>query len=272
MGEIIVAIIVVCLFVALCLLGIYLISFAALAMAAFYAIKNYCLAIGHNINFKNWDWKGWDGVEKEPARRSYFFGPGYVQLARTIKESFQLNIRVVGKLNSFAGKIRGSGVYASVLSLDFFRIVVGYAFQVFAYISLFGIGTVLCVLFGLLHGLVTTLVMAVTYVVFSIVWLMDRAYLTKNKIFSDCPLCHERFLVPWFECPNPACQKIHKKLIPGPYGIWNHRCECGEKLPSTFLNGRSRLKAYCPECQTPLAAADARPVVFQLVGGTCSGK
>ena len=62
------------------------------------------------------------------------------------------------------------------------------------------------------------LVVLAIYVIFTIVWIIDRIYLLKNKIRSDCPTCHSRFLIPTFMCPD--CGAMHKKLVPGPYGIW----------------------------------------------------
>ncbi|MCC8045532.1 MAG: hypothetical protein LIP12_08560 [Clostridiales bacterium] len=269
-GNLIAWIVVGVMFASICAMGVSVIFFAALAFAAFYALKNYALAVFHNINFREWEWPERDGKEPEPARRSYFFGPGYVQLANTIKESFQENWNSIENLKGIAERIQGTSPYVTMISTEFFRFVLAWAFRIFAYVSIFVFGTILCAIFGLLHGTVTTVVMLVTYVVFSIVWFIDRTYLTKNRIFSDCPVCHKRFLVPVFACPD--CGRKHTKLLPGPYGIWHHRCECGAKIPSVFLNGRSRLEGYCPDCGAPLAAADARPIALQMVGGTKSGK
>ncbi|GHV94006.1 hypothetical protein AGMMS50293_03260 [Spirochaetia bacterium] len=43
-------------------------------------------------------------------------------------------------------------------------------------------------------------------------------------------------------------------------------------LPSTFLNGRSKLEAHCPYCDHVLPTSNARNFAIQLVGGTKSGK
>ena len=58
-----------------------LIGAAAAVIGSGYAIMNYVVAVRHNINFLNWTWPKGD----EPAKRSYFFGPGYAQLIGTIK-------------------------------------------------------------------------------------------------------------------------------------------------------------------------------------------
>lgn len=237
-------------------------AIVAVAVGAFVAIKNYLGAIFDNINFL--EWKCEKG--EEPARRSYFFGPGYAQLGATIVDAFSENADSAENMMSTADAIGDftDGVIGFLLKL------IGFLYKVLGLICIWGIGTALCVGLALIHGSITTAVMVITYVIFTIVWLVDRIYLLKNKIRSICPVCKSRFLIPVFICPD--CGRIHKKLVPGPYGIWHHTCECGKKLPSTFLNGRSTLEAFCPDCNSPLVASDARPVVFQLIGGTRSGK
>ncbi len=238
------------------------VSLIAVAVGFFSAVTNYFRAVRENINFRDWDWE----KDDEPAKRSYFFGPGYAQLIGTIKTAFELNYWSGVKVSETAKEFRGDsdGVWGVI------KTIISVIYLVIADICIYVIGTALCAVFGLIHGTVTTVVMVLTYIVFTIVWSIDRLYLLINKIRSDCPVCYKRFLIPMFRCPS--CGRMHKKLVPGPYGIWKHRCTCGQKIPSTFLNGRSRLEAHCPECGAPLVASDARPVVFQLIGGSKAGK
>ena len=244
--------------------GIAAVIIAGIAvLVGFYsAVSNYFSAIRHNLNFLHWEWE----KDDEPARRSYFFGPGYAQLGATIKNAFELNAASGEKISTTGKSFKGdsTGVWGGVKSIG------GFIYTVVGYICVYVIGMFLCAVLGLIHGSITTVVMILTYVIFTIVWIIDRIYLLKNKIRSDCPTCHSRFLIPTFMCPD--CGAMHKKLVPGPYGIWKHKCSCGKKIPSTFLNGRSKLDAYCPDCGSPLVASDARPIVFQLVGGSKAGK
>lgn len=232
-------------------------------MGSFLALGNYCRAIYRNINFLDWEWK----KGAEPARRSYFFGPGYEQLKNTIVCAFSLNAASGAQMRAIAEKIRsaGDGGLLSILTW-----LGGMIFLIVAYLCIYVVGTVLCVALAVIHGTITTAIMVLYYLIFSVIWIIDRLYLQINRIRSDCPVCKKRFLVPTFQCPN--CGAMHRKLVPGPYGIWKHKCQCGAKLPSTFMNGRSRLAAFCPSCDSPLVASDARPVVFQLVGGSSAGK
>ena len=226
------------------------------------ALVNYVKAIHREMNFVNWTWE----KDDEPAKRSYFFGPNYAQLFATIKTAFALNHLSRYKISDIADTIEG--VDDGFIAL--LRKIAAWMFKIVGYVCVYWAGMVLSLGIGLIHGLTTTAVMIVIYVIFTITWLIDRIYLWKNKIRSDCPVCHSRFTVPVFMCPE--CGAMHRKLVPGPYGIWRHKCECGAKLPATFLNGRSSLDAFCPECGTELVASNARPIVLQLIGGSKSGK
>ena len=244
--------------------GVALVTVSGVAVLVGFctAFANYFKAVRENINFLNWEWE----KDDEPAKRSYFFGPGYAQLTSTIKKAFELNSLSGEKVSTTAKSFKGDsdGIWGGIKS------IFGVIYLIIADICIYVIGTVLCAAFGLIHGVITTAVMVLTYIVFTIIWIIDRLYLLKNKIRSDCPVCKHRFLIPTFMCPE--CGDMHKKLVPGPYGIWKHKCTCGHKIPSTFLNGRSKLEAYCPDCGSPLVASDARPIVFQLIGGSKSGK
>ena len=70
----------------------------------------------------------------------------------------------------------------------------------------------------------------------------------------------------------PACGTEHQKLTPGPYGTLHRRCVCGELLPTTVFNGRSKLEAECPYCHSTLASGGARQFGIQLIGGVSAGK
>lgn len=234
----------------------------AVLVGFFSAVTNYFSAIRNNLNFLHWEWE----KDDEPARRSYFFGPGYGQLFATIKNAFELNAASGAKISATGGSFKGT----STGTWGVIKAIGGVIYTVVGYICVYVIGMILCAVLGVIHGSITTVFMILTYIIFTIVWVIDRIYLLKNKIRSDCPTCHSRFLIPTFMCPD--CGAMHKKLVPGPYGIWKHKCTCGKKIPATFLNGRSKLDAFCPDCSSPLVASDARPIVFQLIGGSKAGK
>ena len=114
---------------------------------------------------------------------------------------------------------------------------------------------------------------AFIYMGFGLLWLIDRIYIMINKIKNACPNpdCQASFLIPTYECPG--CGEKHTNLVPSKYGILKRTCLCGTKLPTTFLNGRGQLKAYCPECDTALSGDTAsRQYAFPVIGGPSVGK
>lgn len=232
-------------------------------------LKNYFGPVQRNINFKEWEW----AKDDEPAKRSYFFGPGYSQVISVIKESLSLCTQTLKKYKKEfdeweAESYKNTGFFAEI---GYFGLLIArycklYICAVIATVISLGLTVVL----SSIHFAITFAFMIIIYVIFTIAFITDRIYLLSNKIKSVCPECKERFTVPSFVCPN--CGRVHKKLVPGPYGIFKHVCTCGNKLPSTFFNGRSTLESCCPNCGSSLVASDARQIGFQLIGGTGSGK
>lgn len=246
--------------------------FVAISVGAFIvgfmlAVFNYFRAVADNVDFYNWEWE----KDDEPAKRSYFFGPGFEQMRKTFNAACELNANSRKQIGETASKIRGKNGGGWATFVYAIRAIVAVLYLVVANICLGIVGTTLSLIFGFIHFVVTSAFMLLIYVLFSVIWLIDRTYLYKNKIHSDCPTCHRRFLIPAFKCPE--CGLIHRKLVPGPYGIWTHKCSCGHKLPATFMNGRAKLESFCPKCiDSHIVASDVRPLVFQLVGGTSVGK
>lgn len=107
--------------------------------------------------------------------------------------------------------------------------------------------------------------------VFSVAWMADRFYLICRKISQPCDNCQSKHLFLHYECPK--CGAIHKKLVPGPHGVFTHKCKCSHKMPSTFFNGREmKSKPLCPTCGKYIKSAGTRPFMIQLIGGSNAGK
>lgn len=198
---------------------------------------------------------------KQPARRSYFFGPGMSQLKKTIEDAF-------GGID--AQRERLWRLVTDRIEV-WQKIVVG-LFIIPAIIAMVVAGGAFTVVLSCVHIAFLLVVMTVIYVLFGITWIIDRLYLRIKGISIACPVCKRRYLMPTFICPN--CGAEHTHLVPGKYGIWHRTCECGHVLPTTFFNGRSTLDAICPydDCKSPLASSSARQIGIQLVGGSSSGK
>lgn len=196
------------------------------------------------------------------TRRSYFFGPGYHQIAITVKDAFSNQAEYMETIKTWWKGFRPNHGWIINIWVDIFYIA--------ACICTYVFGTIWTVLFSsLLFGVIFT-GMCGFYVFFTLLWLGDRITLMVRSIQSRCPNCKRISIVPVFNCPD--CGAQHQNLTPGPYGILTQKCACGKKLPTTIFNGRSQLEALCPYCQTSLAASDAKQFGIQLVGGVSAGK
>lgn len=132
------------------------------------------------------------------------------------------------------------------------------------------IGSILALIFSLL--LFAVGILSLPYIlVFVVAWFVDRIYLIIRKIAQPCGNCQSKSTMLHYECPQ--CGRVHKHLVSGPYGVFRHKCKCGNKLPCTFFNGRSiKAKAICPSCGNYIKGAGTRPFMIQLIGGSNSGK
>jgi formylglycine-generating enzyme required for sulfatase activity len=183
----------------------------------------------------------------ENAKRNYFFGPGQHQIRMIVKGAWANNARAIKIL---WGKVK-------ILAIVPILIIAV-------------MGSVWTVVFSVAHSLVLFPFIIIFRILFGVLAIIDRLVLAFNSISARCPDCKKRSTLPDFVCPS--CGAVSKRLVPGHYGIFYRRCSCGKRLPSTFLNGRSRLEARCPHCGHDLATSNARNFGIQLVGGVRSGK
>jgi len=195
------------------------------------------------------------------VRRSYFFGPGFHQIGITVRDAFAALIEQSKKLTSFRVRHTGHRWYVNIWV---------WIFYLAAFAAIFIFGFVWMSLFSIILATVVLTGMCIFYVMFMILWGVDRFVLAVKSIQSRCANCKRISVVPVFICLD--CGAEHRKLTPGPYGVFTRRCTCGKNLPTTFINGRSKLKATCPYCSTEMAASNARQYGLQLIGGVSAGK
>lgn len=197
----------------------------------------------------------------QPAYKSYFFEQGYVDIKTAIKASWQKNAHTA---KAYYDKYSQRGL------MSFSGV-----FNLFCALSVVTFGTIFFVLISAVMLLIVSLFFVIVYFGFSLAWLVDRAYLTKKKIFTACNECKSKSLIPTYICPK--CGAKHTNLTPGIYGILKRKCKCGEGLPTTFFNGRKKLQAICPNCllegkTTYLNDRESRPLCVPVVGGRSVGK
>lgn len=197
----------------------------------------------------------------QPAKKSYFFGQGYKDIANAISTSWKRNAQ--------------NACYFYYDYEDYGLMSFKGVFYLFCALSVVSFGTIFFVLISAIMLTVVSLFFVLVYIGFSMAWLFDRVYLTRKKIFTACDECKSKFLIPTYICPK--CGAQHTNLSPGVYGILKRTCNCGEKLPTTFFNGRKKLQAICPNCfaegkTTYLNDRESRPLCVPVVGGRSVGK
>lgn len=201
----------------------------------------------------------------EPAKVSYYFGPGYKDLRDIIKQAWEENADTIDDL-----KLSRSSALDDV---GFFRgaLVIFYTFAILA-MRIFG--AVFFVSISAVHATVLILFMFFMYCVFGVIWGIDRFILWKRKVSHVCTRCQKKYLFPIYIC---NCGKEHKHLAPGKYGILKRTCECGAELPTSGLkkiNGQKRkdLPAICPYCGKEDKQGESVQLVVPIGGGRSSGK
>ena len=192
----------------------------------------------------------------QPAKKSYFFDKGYKDMVEAIKQLWVLNALTAQTYNE---RFQNLGLLS-----------IKGCFWFFCSLSVVIFGTIFFLLFSLVFTVFLLTFFVLIYLGFSLVWLVDRGYLYKNKIFTACHECKEKSLIPTYICSS--CKAKHTNLTPGAYGILKRRCKCGEKLPATCFNGRSKLKAVCAHCESVLYDRECRPICIPIVGGRSVGK
>ncbi len=200
----------------------------------------------------------------QPAIKSYFFGKGYRDLGGTITGSWELNWDRAEEFGSRAAEYWRSG---SDSKWKYFP-AIGAGF---AAISVVLFGTAFFLALSAIHITILFLFFTFIYISFSLFWLLDKLYRVKNKIFTACPVCYKKSELPVYLCSS--CGVAHSHLIPNSYGIIKRKCQCGHKLPTSFIYGRSKLKAKCHECGHSLdGGVETTPICIPIIGGPSVGK
>ncbi len=215
-------------------------------------------------------------MEKQPAKIKYFFRDGYVEFGHTFCATFKRCGEVISNswdsvTHSF-GKIKDSMSEIGPLGLF---MGLGYAF-VFGFslgrLILSAILTpILCFFISLIQAIVLTIFMAFFYSFYLLIVFADWLYRRLKKISTSCPRCQEKYDLPAYVC---TCGEVHTQLVPSKYGTFIRKCDCGQKLKTTFFNGRHKQpgKWICPKCSYELGGSLQIDIPIPVVGGPSSGK
>lgn len=220
-------------------------------------------------------------MKKQPAQVNYFFKDAYKEIWATIASTFSKCGEVIedawDSFTDAAGELWENVI--SVITFDEpfsnFFLGIGHAF-VFGFqlgkLILSAILTpIICFLLAIVQLSITLVLMLFLYVGFFIALLADKIYCGIKGIGTSCPNCQEKYSLPTYVC---TCGKEHTSLIPSKYGVLARKCECGQKLKTTFFNGRHKLpgKWVCPKCGYELGGPLQIDIPIPVVGGPSSGK
>ena len=123
----------------------------------------------------------------QPAKKSYFFDKGYRDLGNTIKGAWTRNADSIKK---FASNLGGLGDHGLAMKL-FLGLV-----NILAMIAVVVCGSAITAVITFINIVVLLVFMAIVYLGFTIVWIVDRLYLMRKKIFTACHECKEKSLIP----------------------------------------------------------------------------
>ena len=201
-------------------------------------------------------------MKKQPAEKSYFFDKGYRDVARVMSTTWKNTLMPVTNELERLGEIFSNNFIAGLFT---------FICDVFVFTAITVVILAFNLLFSILFLAFFVLAAVVIYFGFTLASIADFLFCVVHRFSSQCPRCQKRYMLPSYKCPR--CGALHSALRPSKYGILKRRCNCGAKLPTTFFNGRQRLEAICPECDTPLKDGGQHvEISIPVVGGPSSGK
>ena len=220
-------------------------------------------------------------IHEQPAQISYFLYGGFIDLKKVISGAFKRIGDVTSRCSDGLGKYfnefiddlkeiwgelglttKSFLVWRSIFMVMFYLVQLIAAAIVTPLICFFITAFQITIMFVLLT-------LELTW--FGFIFLLDKIYCTYKAISSHCPICQVNFSLPLYICSS--CGIEHDRLRPGVYGILKRKCNCGEKLSTTFLNGRQKLVAKCGHCKYDIKEGGLRASwCIPVVGGPSSGK
>jgi len=202
----------------------------------------------------------------DPAVLQYFYGPALVDADHTVRVAYgscrdlwQRGAKAVA--SSFEGD---NSLFTGPMG-------VGGAIGMIAGTAVGTVATAACAFIQLLTVGVSA---AAVRAAGAALRAADSAVLRIKNIRMVCPNCYTRVPYPAYECPGRGCNRRHRDVRPGRFGIIRRRCQCGARLKTLLLFGSSRMSAHCPNCGYSLEhrPGEAPEIVLPFFGATGAGK
>lgn len=221
-------------------------------------------------------------MKTQPAQVNYFFSSAFPECGAVIRNVFARWVDTLGDTwDDFC--VSFGDLKDAILDVITFEAPITGFFKSLWYGLLFGLRAgimvlnlvftpLVCAGFSLFYLAVMLIVMGLIYVGFMLLSFVDFVYRSFRKISNGCPNpdCQQKIALPIYLCPD--CGVEHTRLLPSKYGIWTRTCECGAKLPTTVLSGRSHLESLCPYCNGELEIGAHTEIWIPVIGGPSAGK
>jgi hypothetical protein len=212
----------------------------------------------------------------EPALQTYFIAQSWIDLVAVFVRNTRSLIRATEKTIVICGF--NIEVENGLLRAICFIGVGALGIVVFSPVAAIALPlmSALLIVASIIHFLIIALPFVWGPIVAYLLRAVEYVTLRLRGVFFSCPHtgCHERIALPIYLCPT--CGAEHRRLVPGIYGLFVHRCKCGSSLPTMTLLGRARLESLCPRpaCHRRLHSlqGEARNLHVALVGGATAGK
>ena len=135
-------------------------------------------------------------TEQEPAKISYFYGPGFKDIVKVVQTTGKkIRDSVDAITTASASKTPPVGIIMTILVMS-----VRYAYWLFSAGTMV-IASVFFCLFMLMPHVVGFIVIDIVGLLLSrIVRLLDMLYFQIRKVSNVCDVCHNRFTVPVYVC------------------------------------------------------------------------
>lgn len=239
----------------------------AICIIALVAVVNILLSLIKAIIDNRQSWKP---MPNSLLMYSFAAGSGNFQRRNIYKDAHKYLFDKTWSLFSFAGLAfrlgnvnKDSMSIAALLSIVYIPLALAGMIEMVLRIV---IGVTFFLLCNLSYIVLLLILAAANLILMPVFFMMDKTTWTKQH----CPNDYSSFYLPVFECPH--CKSRHDKLFPGRGGLLWAKCSCGAFIPCSSLTKRKKLTSYCPKCGFPLAAANAKTLSIQIVGGNSSGK
>ncbi len=187
----------------------------------------------------------------EPAFKNYFYYRAFLDLRDVFRKSLQYCIE--DYRNIIRWNIR-------LVDTPFWFVSWPFGVVVFALLAL-AVPIVLLTLHlaGMLHLLVVSALFFVQFILFILLRAMEEGVSFWRHFSLRCSnnSCKKNISFLHYHCPE--CGVLHRRLLPGPYGIFFRRCQCRrQQLPVLSFLGREALSASCPHCKSVLNGGKAQ--------------